>query len=112
MLEIPTTRIQADAIADAAQHRGMSVTDWATNCLLTYATNHLGRAFADWLAVEQGYVERGDYLACGATRADGEPPCARILGHLTDAVVARESHVGVDTYGQRYSWQQEVVTDG
>lgn len=61
MIELPTTLIQQDAITDAAQRRGMSVTDWALDCLLTYASNHLGRGLGAWLELEEAYVQRGDY---------------------------------------------------
>lgn len=101
MIELSTTPVQADAITDAARERGMSITDWALDCLLTYASNHLHRGLGDWVAVEQQYVQRGDYPACGQTKvtAEGTPfehtsTCLRIKGHRTEAAASRDSHVG------------------
>jgi len=101
VIELPATSIQADAITDAAARRGLSVTDWAMDCLLTYAANHLGRSLADWVATEQEYTQRGDYPACGATHTVGQGTpaehtltCVRIKNHQREAVASRQAHVG------------------
>lgn len=114
MIELPATLIQADAISAAAQQRGMSVTDWAMDCLLTYASNHLSRGLGQWLAAEQAYVAAGDYPACGATLvvSEGRPEqhtfvCVRIRNHQVEAVASRESHAGLMPDGQSLTTWQE-----
>lgn len=113
MIELPTTQIQADAITEAAKRRGVTVYDWALDCLLTYASNHLGRSLTDWILLEAQYVQRGDYQPCGEqwTVAQGSPAehtytCVRIRGHRVEAVAVRDSHAGYDRdYVTLTTWQ-------
>ena len=115
MIELPATPIQADAITDAAKTRGMSVTDWALDCLLTYASNHLGRGLGDWITLEAAAVERGDYPPCGAQKTVGEGTavehtftCIRIRNHRIEAAAGRDAHAGYDRDHETLTtWEHE-----